>query len=67
MNIFKKIKLANKIIDTYKEIKQIIKVNQPLAKDVKEILDKLKVDFDELLAKLPFLKNIYEEVKEALK
>lgn len=67
MNIFKKVKLANKIIDTYKKVKDIVKQNQPLGEDVKKVLDNLKADFDALLALLPQLKDIYADVKEALK
>ena len=67
ISVFKKIKLANKIIDTYKEVKEIIKENQPLSKEVKKVLDNLKTDFDALLALLPQLKDIYEKVKESLK
>ena len=67
ISVFKKIKLANKIIDTYKEVKEIIKENQPLSKEVKKVLDNLKADFDALLALLPQLKYIYEKVKDALK
>lgn len=67
ISIFKKIKLANKIIDTYKEVKEIIKENQPLSKEVKKVLDNLKTDFDALLALLPQLGVVYEKVKEALK
>ena len=67
ISVFKKIKLANKIIDTYKEVKEIIKENQPLSKEVKKVLDNLKADFDALLALLPQLGVVYEKVKEALK
>ena len=67
MNIFKKIKLANKIIDTYKQVKGIIKENQLLGGEIKKVLDNLKADFDALLALLPQLKDIYADVKEALK
>ena len=67
MNIFKKIKLANKIIDTYKKVKELAESNYSKAEDLKKILDKLRVDFDELLAFIPALKELYNEVKEALK
>lgn len=67
ISIFKKIKLANKVIDTYKEVKEIIKENQPLSKEVKKVLDNLKADFDALLALLPQLGVVYEKVKEVLK
>ena len=67
ISVFKKIKLANKVIDTYKEVKEIIKENQPLSKEVKKVLDNLKADFDALLALLPQLGVVYEKVKEALK
>ena len=67
ISVFKKIKLANKIIDTYKEVKEIIKENQPLSKEVKKVFDNLKADFDALLVLLPQLGVVYEKVKEALK
>ena len=67
ISVFKKIKLANKVIDTYKEVKEIITENQPLSKEVKKVLDNLKADFDALLALLPQLGVVYEKVKEALK
>jgi hypothetical protein len=67
ISIFKKIKLANKVIDTYKEVKEIVKENKPLSKDVEKVLNNLKADFDALLALLPQLGNVYEKIKEALK
>lgn len=66
INLFKKIKLANKVINTYNEIKKIAKSNAPIAEDLKKVLDNLKADFNSLLALVPALKELYKEVKEAL-
>lgn len=67
MNIFKKIKLANKIADAYERISEIVEMNYPKAEAVKKILEDLKANFEALLAQLPWLKDVYNEVKEAIK
>jgi uncharacterized membrane protein len=66
IGIFKKIKLANKIIDAYKRISEIAEMNHPKAEELKKILSNLKANFDALLAQLPWLKDVYNEVKEVL-
>ena len=66
ISVFKKIKLANKIIDTYKRISEIAEMNHPKAEELKKILNNLKADFNALLTQLPWLKDVYNEVKEVL-
>ena len=66
ISIFKKIKLANKILDAYKRISEIAEMNHPKAEELKKILRNLKANFNELLAQLPWLKDVYNEVKEVL-
>lgn len=67
MNIFKKISLANRVLSTIKSVRELAESNASKAKEVKKVLDNLKADFDALLALLPFLRDLYNEIKELLK
>ena len=66
MNIFKKIKLVNKGLNAYKNIKQIIKNNDSEAAELQNILNDLKLDFQRLAAKKPFVRELYCEVSDEL-
>lgn len=66
MNIIKKIILGNKVLKTYKAIKELADGKAELAKEVKKVLDNLKADFDALLALVPALKELYMDVKNVL-
>lgn len=67
MNFFKKISLANRVLTAYKGVKELAETNKGKGEEVKKILDNLKADFEALLALLPFLKDLFNEVKELLK
>lgn len=41
-------------------------MNHPKAEELKKILGNLKSNFDALLAQLPWLKDVYNEVKDVL-
>ena len=66
MNIFKKIKLVNKGLNAYKNIKQIIKNNDSEAAELQDILSDLKKDFQRLSAKKPFVRDLYCEISDEL-
>lgn len=66
MNLFKKIKLVNKGLNAYKNIKQIIKNNEEDAAELQDILNSLKTDFQRLAAKKPFLQDVYCDVSNEL-
>lgn len=67
MNIFKKIVLVNKIKKAFKKTKKMIDNNQGLAVDVRNRLNYLKADIEEMLSLLPQFKPIYKEVLEIVK
>lgn len=67
MNIFKKIALVNKIKKAIKKSKKMIDNNQGLALDVRNRLNYLKADIEEMLSLLPQFKPIYKEVLEIVK
>lgn len=67
MNIFKKIVLVNKIKKAFKKAKKMIDNNQGLAVDVRNRLNYLKADIEEMLSLLPQFKPIYKEVIEIVK
>jgi archaellum component FlaC len=67
MNIFKKIILVNKIKNAFKKAKTMIDNNQGLALDVRNRLNYLKADIEEMLSLLPQFKPIYKEIIEIVK
>ena len=67
MNIFKKIALIHKIKKALKQAKKSIDKNQGLAADIRNRLNYLIADIEELLALLPQFKPIYKEVIEIVK
>ena len=67
MNIFKKIVLINKIKKAFKKAKKMINENQGLAYDVRNRLQYLAADIEEMLSLLPQFKPIYKEVLEIVK
>ena len=70
MNIIKTIKrmiLVNKIKKAFKKAKKMIENNQGLAVDVRNRLNYLKADIEEMLSLLPQFKPIYKEVVEIVK
>lgn len=64
MNIFKKISLIGKIEKAVKRAKTLINEHEDTAKDVFKILENIKANLDSLVALLPSLKNIYNDIKE---
>lgn len=66
MKLFKKIRLVNKGLNAYKNIKDIIKNNEAEATELQDILNDLKKDFQRLAAKKPFIRDIYCEVSDEL-
>ena len=64
MNIFKKIKLINKINKAIKQAKKISENHSQLAVDLEKALLNLKADFEVLSGLLPSLKGIYNDIKE---
>lgn len=70
MNIIKTIKrmvFVNKIKKAFKKAKKMIENNQGLAVDVRNRLNYLKADIEEMLSLLPQFKPIYNEVVEIVK
>ena len=67
MNIFKKIVLINKVKKAFKKAKTMIDNNKGLAVDVRNRLDYLRADIEEMLSLLPQFKPIYKEVMEIVK
>lgn len=67
MNIFKKIVLIGKVKKAFKKAKTMIENNQGLAVDVRNRLNYLKADIEEMLSLLPQFKPIYKEVVEIVK
>ena len=67
MNIFKKIVLVNKIKKAIKKSKKMIDENQGLAVDVRNRLNYLKADIEEMLSLLPQFKPVYKEIIEIVK
>lgn len=70
MNIIKTIKrmvFVNKVKKAIKKSKTMIDNNQGLALDVRNRLNYLKADIEEMLSLLPQFKPIYKEVVEIVK
>lgn len=67
MNIFKKIALVNKVKKAIKKSKKMIDENQGLAYEIKNRLQYLVADIEEMLSLLPQFKPIYKEVLEIVK
>lgn len=65
MNIIQKIKLANKISKTIKNIKEYFKSNH-IADEVREVLKDLEKDIQKLVKLIPSIKKEYEELKEII-
>ena len=66
MNIFKKIKLANRLINTINEIKRYFDSNH-IPTEVKSVVDALKNDLKKLGALIPALEQSVKDVLEILK
>ena len=67
MNIIKKIVLFNRINKALKQAKQLIDRNREVTEEVKTIIANLKSNIEALVAVLPSLKVIYEDIKNILK
>ena len=67
MNIFKKIALINKIKKSIKQAKKMIDTNNGLAVQVKNRIEYLINDVEELVRLLPQFKPIYKEIIEIVK
>ena len=67
MNIFKKIALINRIKKSIKQAKKMIDTNNGLAVQVKNRIEYLINDVEELTRLLPQFKPIYKEIIEIVK
>lgn len=67
MNIFKKIALINKVRKSIKQAKKMIDDNNGLAAQVKNRIEYLINDVEELIRLLPQFKPIYKEIVEIVK
>lgn len=67
MNIFKKIALINKVKKSIKQAKKTIDTNNGLAAQVKNRIEYLINDVEELIRLLPQFKPIYKEIIEIVK
>ena len=67
MKLFKRLTLVNKFKNALKQSKQTIDSNKGLAAEVKNRLEYLSYDIEELLKLLPQLKPVYREVVEVVK
>lgn len=67
MNIFKKIALINRIKKSIKQAKKMIDTNNGLAAQVKNRIEYLINDVEELTRLLPQFKPIYKEIIEIVK
>lgn len=67
MNIFKKIALINRIKKSIKQAKKMIDTNNGLAALVKNRIEYLINDVEELIRLLPQFKPIYKEIIEIVK
>lgn len=67
MNIFKKIALINKVKKSIKQAKKMIDDNNGLAAQVKNRIEYLINDVEELIRLLPQFKPIYKEIVEIVK
>lgn len=67
MNIFKKVKLIAKINSALKKSKKAIDKNKGLAGEVKNRLEYLVNDVEELIRLLPEFESVYDEVLNIVK
>lgn len=67
MNIFKKIALINKVKKSIKQAKKMIDENNGLAAQVRNRIEYLVNDVEELVRLLPQFKPIYKEIIEIVK
>lgn len=67
MNIFKKIALINKVKKSIKQTKKMIDENNGLAAQVRNRIEYLVNDVEELVRLLPQFKPIYKEIIEIVK
>jgi len=67
MNIFQKLTLINKLNKAYKAAKEYLDRVQGVAPQVREIMNRLEKDINDLMVLLPCLLSIREEVAEILK
>lgn len=67
MNIFKKIALINKVRKSIKQAKKMIDENNGLAAQVRNRIEYLVNDVEELVRLLPQFKPIYKEIIEIVK
>lgn len=62
MNIFQKISLINKISKAIKKSKKLIDEKKDLAEKVRNQINNICADFQELIRLLPDFKNIYLDI-----
>ena len=67
MNIFQKIKLVAKINSALKKSKKAIDKNKGLAGEVRNRLQYLIADVEELVRLLPQFKSVYEDIEKIVK
>lgn len=66
MNIFKKVKLANKLIKTYTEVKNYFDT-QHITVEVKAVVEALKSDINRLAKLVPALEQAVVDILEMFK
>ena len=66
MNIFQQIALANKIKKAFKKSKKLIETKKDLAEKVRNHLDVILGEVQEILRLLPDFRNVYFEVIEII-
>lgn len=66
MNIFKKFKLATKLIKTYSEVKEYFDTNH-ITDEVKQLVNSLKNDIKKLAELVPALQQSVVDILEILK
>lgn len=67
MNIFQKLTLINKLNKAYKSAKEYLDRVQGIAPQVREIMNRLEKDINELMVLLPCLLSVREDVSEMFK
>lgn len=67
MFIFKKIALANRILNAYKNLKEIAENNKNCSSDVKEGFELIKKGAEKVVNSIPKYKTLYLEIVEVLK
>lgn len=67
MNIFQKLTLINKLNKAYKAAREHLDRVQGIAPQVREIMNRLEKDINELMSLLPCLLSVREDVEEIFK